>query len=154
GVCSALDHLGVTSMTCTPLPTGAGTVTTDHGELPVPVPAALALIEGTGISWRFTDDPMELVTPTRAALAPEFARPGLAATAEVPAFASGVWRPRRPARANPSGDVVSTLAAAEPAGTDTIVRLAATVDDQSPEELAVAVDQVLLAGAIDAWMSP
>jgi len=151
GVCSALDHLGVTSMTCTALPTGAGTVTTAHGELPVPVPAALALIAGTGIEWRFTDDPIELVTPTGAALVAEFARPALGATTDVTAVGYGFGQSTRLPRANHCRVVLGSPGAA---GTDTVVRLGATIDDQSPEELAVAVERVLAAGAVDAWLAP
>lgn len=151
GVCSGLDHLGVTSMTCAPLPTGSGTVTTAHGELPVPAPATLALVAGTGLEWRHTADPMELVTPTGAALVAHFARPALGTTASVAAIGYGFGQSTRLPRANCCRVV---LGAAAPPGRDTVVRLAATIDDQSPEELAVAVDQVLAAGALDAWLAP
>lgn len=152
-VCSALDHLGVTSASCAPLPTGSGTVTTAHGELPVPAPATLALIAGTGIEWRHTDDPMELVTPTGAALVAHFAVAPTGRTHDVGAIGYGFGQSTRLARANCCRVVLSSPADGRVA-TDTVVRLAATIDDQSAEELAVAVEQCLAAGAIDAWSAP
>lgn len=155
GVCSALDHLGVTSMTCAALPTGSGTVTTAHGELPVPAPATLALLAGTGIEWRRSDDPIELVTPTGAALVAQFARPAGTATATVDAIGYGFGQSTRLPRANCCRVSIGNVAAAPSVGAgDTVVRLAATIDDQSPEELAVAIDRIVAAGALDAWLAP
>ena len=151
GVCAALDHLGVTSVTCAALPTGSGTVATAHGELPVPAPATLALIAGTGIAWRHTDDPMELVTPTGAALVAHFARPASGATSDVASIGYGFGRSTRLARANCCRVV---LGSAGPEALEPVVLLSATIDDQTPEELAVAVDECLAAGAIDAWLTP
>jgi len=38
GACLALDLLGVDMLVCSPLNLGSGTVTTEHGLLPVPAP--------------------------------------------------------------------------------------------------------------------
>jgi uncharacterized protein (TIGR00299 family) protein len=155
GVCSALDHLGVAlapgALTCSPLPTGSGTVHTRHGELPVPAPATLAVLEGTGIEWRVTDDPLELVTPTGAALLAHLATPARGVHIAVAATGYGFGSSTRLARAN----CCRVLVGADAGGTtDTVVRLATTLDDQSPEELAVAVEECLAAGAVDAWVAP
>ena len=148
GVCSALDHLDVTSFTCGALPTGSGTVTTAHGELPVPAPATLALIAGTGIAWRFTDDPMELVTPTGAALVAELARPALGTEIDVAAVGYGFGSSVRLSRANCCRLMLS---AEKPVS---VVRLGTTIDDQSPESVAVALEECMAQGALDAWTTP
>jgi uncharacterized protein (DUF111 family) len=44
GTLVALYNLGVTSVSCSRLPVGEGTVWTDHGLLPVPAPATLRLL--------------------------------------------------------------------------------------------------------------
>jgi uncharacterized protein (TIGR00299 family) protein len=155
GVCAALDRLGVDLeagvVTCAPLPTGSGTVHTHHGELPIPAPATLAVLEGTGIGWRVTDDPLELVTPTGAALLAQLARPAVASMIAVTATGYGFGSSTRLPRANCCRVLVGTDTCG---ATDTVVRLATTIDDQSPEELAIAVEECLATGALDAWVAP
>jgi pyridinium-3,5-bisthiocarboxylic acid mononucleotide nickel chelatase len=74
GTLLALHCLGVTSVSCSRLPLGQGTVRTAHGLLPVPAPATLALLvdmavtPGPPISGSGSYDTGELVTPTAAAL--------------------------------------------------------------------------------------
>lgn len=152
GVCSALHRLAVGSVTCGPLPTGSGTVMTAHGELPVPAPATLALLAGTGLELIFTDDPMELVTPTGAALVAEFATPARGMSMTVSSLGYGFGRSTRLARANCCRVVLG--GASDASATDRVVRLGTTIDDQSPEALAVASSDLLDAGALDVWSTP
>lgn len=152
GVCSVLHRLGVGSVTCGPLPTGSGTVTTVHGELPVPAPATSALIAGTGLEWTFTDDPMELVTPTGAAIVAEFAVPARGSSMSVSSIGYGFGQSTRLPRANCCRVTLGVLSDAS--ATDRVVRLGTTVDDQSPELLAVALSDLLEAGALDVWSTP
>jgi hypothetical protein len=64
----ALEALGVTTVSCSRLPLGEGTVRAAHGLLPVPVPATLRLLEGLPLSPGPSGVTGELVTPTGAAL--------------------------------------------------------------------------------------
>jgi uncharacterized protein (DUF111 family) len=112
----------------------------------------LALIAGTGLEWTFTDDPMELVTPTGAALVGEFATPALHTTMTVSSIGYGFGTSTRLPRANCCRVMVGLDAAG--ADTDRVVRLGTTVDDQSPESLAVALSDLLDAGALDVWSTP
>ncbi|MCG8473665.1 MAG: LarC family nickel insertion protein, partial [Desulfobacterales bacterium] len=41
GTVLAVDYLGITQITCSPIPLGSGTVTCAHGVFPVPAPATL-----------------------------------------------------------------------------------------------------------------
>jgi uncharacterized protein (TIGR00299 family) protein len=66
GAVVALSHLGYPPLYHRQFRLGSGTVMTSHGELPVPAPATLALLEGRTV--RFTEEPGEIVTPTGAAL--------------------------------------------------------------------------------------
>jgi hypothetical protein len=68
GFCCAMERLGLDALYASPLPLGGGTVTTDHGLLPVPAPATLALLAEVGAPTRPAPGPGELVTPTGAAL--------------------------------------------------------------------------------------
>jgi uncharacterized protein (DUF111 family) len=64
----ALEALGVTTVTCSRLPLGEGTVRAAHGLLPVPAPATLRLLEGLPVMAGPPGITGELVTPTGAAL--------------------------------------------------------------------------------------
>ena len=44
GACVALDLLGVEAMVCSPINVGSGTVSTEHGIMPVPAPATALLL--------------------------------------------------------------------------------------------------------------
>jgi len=60
------QELGVARWLCSPLNVGSGTVVCQHGTLPVPAPATLALLGDAPVYA--AGEPMERVTPTGAAL--------------------------------------------------------------------------------------
>jgi pyridinium-3,5-bisthiocarboxylic acid mononucleotide nickel chelatase len=68
GFCAGLRRLGVEAVYASPLPLGSGTIRTQHGLLPVPVPATLALLAEVGAPTIPSEAQGELVTPTGAAL--------------------------------------------------------------------------------------
>jgi len=74
GCCLALHGLGVEAVYASALPLGGGTIRTEHGLLPVPAPATLALIAEVGAPTLPVEAQGELVTPTGAALLTTLAR--------------------------------------------------------------------------------
>ncbi len=72
GAVVALEELGFPQLYHRPFRLGSGTVGTSHGELPVPAPATLELLEGRTV--HFGAAPGEVVTPTGAALMKALAR--------------------------------------------------------------------------------
>ena len=62
GVVAGFRLLGITDITCSPLPIGRGFVKCAHGTLPLPAPAVCELL--TGVPVIGDDADMELVTPT------------------------------------------------------------------------------------------
>ena len=68
GTLMALHCLSVSTVSCSRLPLGEGTVWTDHGLLPVPAPATLRLLVGMPTCPGPPGITGELVTPTAAAL--------------------------------------------------------------------------------------
>jgi hypothetical protein len=68
--CAAFDLLGIESMTSGPVAQGVGMVRGEHGLHPVPAPEVLALLEGA-VTYG-TGEPVELCTPTGAALLAEW----------------------------------------------------------------------------------
>ena len=69
GTCLGLDWLNVDALICSPLPTGGGTVCCDHGLLPVPAPAVLAMLTRANVPVYSNGINKELVTPTGCAIA-------------------------------------------------------------------------------------
>jgi pyridinium-3,5-bisthiocarboxylic acid mononucleotide nickel chelatase len=68
GFCCAIERLGVGALYVSPLPLGSGMVRTEHGLLPVPAPATLALLAAAQAPIVPSHVRAELVTPTGAAL--------------------------------------------------------------------------------------
>ena len=66
GICLGLDYLGVDEILFSTLTDGRGTVNTQHGTMPVPVPAVAAMAEGFDL--RILDISTELLTPTGCAV--------------------------------------------------------------------------------------
>src|SRR5262245_17913755 len=74
GVALGLELLGIDDLYCSELPLTSGRVQSAHGALPVPAPATLELLKGTGAIWRSVPAEGELVTPTGAAFVATLAR--------------------------------------------------------------------------------
>ncbi|MHB0855975.1 MAG: nickel pincer cofactor biosynthesis protein LarC [Anaerolineae bacterium] len=68
GFCSGIQRLGIEAIYASALPAGGGTVHTEHGLLPVPAPATLALLAEVGAPILPAPAQGEMVTPTGAAL--------------------------------------------------------------------------------------
>lgn len=137
-----LDRIGITSASTAPLPLGAGRVRTEHGPMPVPAPATLALLRHLPV----LDDGIagERVTPTGAAimahLDPALQRPG--GTLTVSHTGHGLGTRALPGCANLLR--LTLLSAAQPPqGTrDRVTIVSFHVDDQTPEDLATALDNL------------
>ncbi len=157
GVSAALHDLGVTDVRCGPVALGHGEVRTAHGVLPVPVPAVLGLLAGTGAPVGAGGVEGEACTPTGAAL--------LAATVTgwgpmppmtVTATGGGAGGRDPAGRANVLrvvlGDPVAG-GASDGAGAAGVV-LEANVDDLDPRVWPAVLSALLAAGASDAWLTP
>ena len=68
GSAAALDWLRPTSVSCASVAMGHGTLTSAHGTLPVPAPAALEVLREAGGVMADGGVPRELCTPTGAAI--------------------------------------------------------------------------------------
>ena len=160
GTALALTQLGIERVFASPVPTGLGMIRTQHGSMPVPAPAVVELLRGAPIFSRGV--PMELVTPTGAAI--------LAATVEgfgdmptmrpdAVGYGAGATRADFP-------NVLRVIVGEEDAAPreetpaddtgegSTQVVLETNLDDLPPEIAAYAVELALAAGASDAWLTP
>jgi hypothetical protein len=151
GFACALERLGIEAVYCSALPLGGGTVHTEHGLLPAPAPATLALLAEVGAPTLPGPVHAELVTPTGAALLTEFAafhQPAMAVHGIGYGFgtkefdfpnALRVWLGEGPVM--------------PPAGDD-VVELACNLDDSTGEALGYAMERLFAAGALDVWFTP
>ena len=151
GAVLALDLLGVERIVCSPLPTGSGTVTCDHGVMPVPAPATAELLKGVPIAP--CEEVGELLTPTAAAvlttLASEFG-PLPAMTIERIGYGAGA----RDGKHRPNVLRVLTGMPTEAPATDEVTILETNVDDATPEILGHCMERLLEEGALDVYAVP
>lgn len=151
GTCSALELLGVDRVESSPVATGLGMVRTAHGLLPNPAPAVVELLQGAPVHG--TDVPLELTTPTGAALlAATVERWGALPTMSIVATGFGAGTRELEGRPNLTqvvlGEVEEQLGEGQP-----VVLLETNVDDATGETLAHTVSALMTAGAHDAWVT-
>lgn len=133
-----LHALAVEQVYSSPLPAPRGR--TDH--MPLPAPASIRVLEGTGAVFEATADSRELVTPTGAAIlavGARFERPAMAlrsvgygiGTRESPGNVLAVWL----------GDRVET--------TTGVTLIETNLDDMAPNLIAPLCEDLMEAGALD-----
>jgi uncharacterized protein (TIGR00299 family) protein len=157
GVCAGLQHFGVTQLVCTPPPPGHGRVRTAHGLLPLPAPAVLELARCRGIPLASSEGfpAAELTTPTGLALMAVLADRFAQAPALQPRAVGvglGTWELDRPnllrlVLANPLQDATGELE-------ETLLQQQAQVDDATGEDLALLMEALRGAGALEVFAQP
>jgi uncharacterized protein (TIGR00299 family) protein len=165
GVCAGMVHLGLQRIVVSEVSVGGGTVSTEHGRLPVPPPAVVELLRGVPSSGGPVA--LELCTPTGAALltamADDWGAQPAMVVSEVGVGAGG----RDPeGHANVVrlllGEPFEALAGARSSITGgsssptsgSAVLLETNVDDLDPRIWPVVIAALLEAGASDAWLTP
>ena len=157
GAALALELLDVADVYCSELPLTSGRVRSAHGALPVPAPATLELLRGTGAVWRSVPTEGELVTPTGAALVAtlaRFERPTMRLSAVGYGFG---------ARKLPWANCLRALIGAAPeqqqraeAGfeRDEVVVIEANIDNMTGEALGWLMEHLLANDALDVSYTP
>ena len=152
GSAICLEYLRVDRVTSGPVELGSGTVRCAHGVLPVPAPATALLMRNLPSSLGGTDH--EATTPTGAAfictVADEFC-PQLSGRC----LAVGMGIGQRDSERLPNV-LRATLweTASRPDLTETMVEMAANVDDMTAERIAALTGYLFEAGAVDVWQEP
>jgi hypothetical protein len=154
GTVAALEVLGVDEITASAVATGTGTVRAAHGRLPNPSPAAVRLLRGVPTYGR--DTPVELTTPTGAALLAALATsfgPMPAMVVSSSGFGSGAGE--LDDLPNCTQVIIGRRQEQDAVGPgQPALVLEANLDDVTGEQLAYAVAAALDGGAFDAWVSP
>ena len=147
-----LRLLGIERLYCSPLPAGGGTARSAHGALPVPAPATLELIAAARapLAASTGDRPMEMVTPTGAALVTTLA------TFERPAMhmtSVGYGAGGRDPEGWPNALRIWIGDAIEPAR-PAMLLIETNIDDMNPEIYGYVQERLFAAGAADVWFQP
>lgn len=151
GACLGLELLGVTSVACSPVNVGSGTVKTEHGILPVPAPATAALLTGHPVYSR--GPALELTTPTGAAVASALATFwGVLPSIRLTGQGYGAGDYDFPEHANVLRVLLGEPNGASEATTVTVIE--ANLDDSNPQVLAFAAERLFERGALDVTLQP
>jgi uncharacterized protein (TIGR00299 family) protein len=157
GFAAGLERLEVERVFASPVPLGSGTIRTEHGQIPVPAPATLALLAEAQAPTRPHPAQTEIVTPTAAALLAElatFKRPPMRVRAIGYGFGQKDFPWANAVRAWLGEIEGPTGQGGQTEGKDQVVLLECNLDDISGEVLGYAMEQLFAAGALDAWFTP
>ena len=157
-VCSAAgaEFLTIDRWLASPLNVGSGTVLCQHGTIPVPAPATLALLADAPVYA--AGEPMERVTPTGAAILRMLDVAYLPLpTMRVKATGYGAGGRETPGQPNllriligeEVGEESEQLASDQSA--QSIAVIETVIDDSTPQILAYVSEQLLAAGAWDVY---
>ncbi len=154
GTAICLELLGVEKVASSVLHDGSGFIHCRHGIIPVPVPAVMEMLSGSGIPLVCEDVSTELVTPTGMGLikcmASDFgARPPM--TVEKTGYGLGK---RDTGRLNALRVILGEAYDEQPAEGDEIAVLETNMDDISGETLGYTMSKLMEAGALDVFYTP
>lgn len=147
GTAACLEELGVERVVASDLWEGSGHVHCQHGVLPVPVPAVLAIAEAHGLTLRQTEQQGEMVTPTGAVIAAlsEGRHPS---RFRVKGVGLGAGK-----KEFPKANILRAMLIEEETEGE-LWLLESNIDDCTGEALGYAMECLLEAGARDAFFTP
>lgn len=149
--CVGVEALGVERVLASPLRDGRGFAEMAHGQFPIPAPATVEIL--AGVMLEQIDEPLEMITPTGAAIVAELAESfALMPPMQIERVGYGVGTRDHPRRPNVIRAVLGSTAGAF--DSDTATQIETNIDDLSPEITATVVGRLLEAGALDAFLTP
>lgn len=152
GTFLGLRALGIEIVYASPLPLGRGFVRGAHGQIPLPSPATIALLEGVPVIGSELN--FELVTPTGAALLTALAEsfgPIPAMTLRAVGYGAG-------GRDLPIPNVLRLLIGEKELNSsitvETLITLETNIDDLNPQIYDHLIERLLQNGALDVTLTP
>lgn len=149
-VAKGMDYFGIGAVYCGPVPCGRGTIKTAHGIIPNPPPVTLEILDGFPLAMY--DEPLELTTPTGAAIVRYFVGKKKTAppfTPERIGYGMGTYSSARPDALRIFIGTSETLAIDE----DVFI-IECDLDDTDPEYIGVIADRIREDGALDVLYFP
>jgi uncharacterized protein (TIGR00299 family) protein len=148
GAVYGLDWFGADAVGCSALNVGGGMVRSAHGVFPVPAPATVRLLGDVPIYGGAIQQ--ELVTPTGALIATEYARsfgPIPAMTVEKVGYGAG----SRDFTSTPNVLRVLIGRTAGEAAADRVTVIECEIDDMNPQLFGVVMERLYAAGALEVF---
>ena len=158
GAALGLDYLGIKKIVASPVPLGKGLIACSHGNLPIPAPATLGILEGVPVYG--ADIPYELVTPTGAAIIRSLAQ-RFEPMPEMVIARIGYGAGQRDLEDRPN--LLRIVLAAEPESAaefdgnlqeDQITIVETCIDDMNPELFGYLMERLFEDGALDVYWIP
>jgi uncharacterized protein (TIGR00299 family) protein len=154
-ICAAVgvEALKVDEIVCSPLNVGGGTVRCAHGTFPVPAPATLELLKEAPVYSSGIQ--AELVTPTGAAIVKTLVKRFAAfPQMKVEKIGYGAGTLEFTEQANVVRLTIGEAQTNPKIAQETVTVLEANLDDLNPQIFGYVLDQLLAAGALDAFAMP
>ena len=158
GTVLCVDYLTIDSIIASPIPVGRGFVDCQHGVLPVPAPATLAILKGIPVYG--TKIPYELVTPTGAAIIATLAE----SFDEMPDMVIdkiGYGAGTHELETQPNllriilgNELTNSEKGIGEYHTDQILIIETCIDDMNPEVFGFLMEQLFEKGALDVYWIP
>ena len=152
GAVVGFDLMAIDRVVVSPINTGSGSVESAHGRLPVPAPATVRLLAGSGAVAYGSDLKFELLTPTGAAVLTHVADdygPLPAMHVLGSGYGAGTARLSIP---NVLRVTLGESVGAHQADTATVIET--NIDDMNPEVYEYVTARLFAAGALDVWTTP
>jgi uncharacterized protein (TIGR00299 family) protein len=149
GTATAIDFLSVEEIYSSPLPISYGFIEIEHGILPIPAPATMKLLEGVPI--RQVNVEGETLTPTGAAIITYYAKGYYLPPMRLSKIGLGAGQ-----KDFPIPNILRVLLgeAVEEFKMEDVVLLETNIDDMAPNLYEFVMDELLKAGALDAFLQP
>lgn len=145
-----IDDLGIKDIIVGGLSEGQGFVTCQHGSLPVPVPAVANIAAKYDILLRQTDNRGEMVTPTGIAIAAAVkTSEKLPASYKIRKIGIGLGK-----RDFGHANFLRAMIIEDCADKNQMFVIETNIDDSTAEELGLAMEKLLAAGAADVHFEP
>ncbi|MCF7876207.1 nickel pincer cofactor biosynthesis protein LarC [Candidatus Bipolaricaulota bacterium] len=156
GAAAAVSKISPERIFSDPVNVGSGTVSTAHGDLPVPAPATAELLRQGGVPNYSTEARAELTTPTGALIlatfVDDFTRPQM-----IPeSIGRGLGSRELEGKTNFLRTTLASSSRASPTpeckGTE--ILLETNIDDMNPEIFPVVEEKLMEAGASEVFKTP
>ena len=147
GAACGITELGISQLYASAVPSGSGWVECDHGRMPVPAPATLALLRDAAAPVVASPGSGELVTPTGAALLRTLAR-----FEQPPMHLQGVGVGA--GSRDCDWPNIARLWIGHQQTDGPMVQVETNIDDMNPQLFAAVSERLFAEGAVDVWMTP